>query len=267
MVKADAIGVRPSKGLGQHFLRDETYIHAILDALPPEPTNLIEVGPGTGVMTEGLLAQGRGVTAVELDERLVPQLRHRFEAGGRAIIVAGDALRIDLENLLPAPYAVFGNIPYHITGLLVPRLLALRPRPAWVCVLVQLEVAQRLSAEPGDWSLATLGVRAHADAQLLLRVPGHAFDPPPKVDSALVLMHPHAAAPFAEPAFFDFARLVFMERRKKLPNAVANAMAHDVDAARAVVERAELAPERRPQTLDLEEWGRLYARYREATAA
>jgi 16S rRNA (adenine1518-N6/adenine1519-N6)-dimethyltransferase len=263
-VKSSAPALRPSKGLGQHFLRDEGYINAILEALPAQPVNLVEVGPGTGVMTEGLLAQGRNLAAVELDGRLVADLRRRFEPSGRFSLVAGDALEVDLGGLLPQPYAIFGNIPYYITGALVPRMLASTPGAEWVSVLVQEEVAERLCAPPGGWSLATLGVRAFADADLVLRVPAYAFDPAPKVDSALVVLRPHAPVPFAGARFFDFARLVFMERRKMLPNAVSNAMDHDAGAAREVVERADLDPARRPQTLDLDEWGRLYGAYVEA---
>lgn len=255
--------MRPSKGLGQHFLRDETYVTAIVDALPPG-RDVVEVGPGTGVMTAALLEQGRRVVAIELDERLIPLLHQRFDSTGGFTLIAGDALGVDFGALLPPPYAVFGNIPYYITGALIPRILAAEPRPEWVAVLVQEEVAERLCAAPGGWSLATLGVRVFADPTLAVRVPAHAFEPPPKVDSALVLMRPHDVAGFAGTAFFDFARLVFMERRKVLPNAVANALGHDVDAGRAVVAAARLAPERRPQTLDLEEWGRLYAAFEEA---
>src|SRR5207247_1065905 len=143
------------------------------------------------------------------------------------------------------------------------RLLALDPLPEWVGVLVQLEVAERLCAAPGGWSLATLAVRCAASAELVFRVPAHAFEPAPKVDSALILLRPHPLAPFAGEAFFNMARAVFQERRKKLTNGVANAMGHDVAAAREVVARAGIDEMRRPQTLDLAEWERLYQAFRE----
>lgn len=189
-------------------------------------------------------------------------LRRDFAANDNVVVVAGNALDIDLGGLLPAPYAVFGNIPYYITGALVPRLVSLQPRPEWVCVMVQLEVAERLCADPGGWSLATLAVRTHATAELVMRVPARAFEPVPKVDSALVMLRPAAPAAFATPEFFDFARAVFQERRKKLPNAVANALGHDVLRGRAVVARARLDDMRRPQTLDLAEWETLHDAYR-----
>ena len=119
-------------------------------------------------------------------------------------------------------------------------------------------------AEPGGWSLATLAVRSTATAELLLRVPAQAFDPQPKVDSALVLLRPHARAAFADEAFFDFARAVFQERRKKLPNAVANAFNHDIARGREVVAESGIDAMRRPQTLTLDEWGVLYRAYQEA---
>ena len=250
------------KSLGQNFLADGVIARAIIDALPAEPKSIVEIGPGPGTLTRALGQTRERVAAVELDPRLLPVLRKEV-ADLPVTVVEGDAMEVPLAELLPAPYAVFGNIPYHITGLLVPRLLALDPAPQWVCVLVQLEVAERLSAEPGGWSLATLAVRASATAELVLRVPAHAFDPAPKVDSALLMLHPKPRATFADDAFFDFARAVFQERRKKLSNAVANAFSHDLARGREVVSRSGIDSMRRPQTLNLAEWEQLYRAYRE----
>jgi 16S rRNA (adenine1518-N6/adenine1519-N6)-dimethyltransferase len=256
-------GLRPRKGLGQNFLRDEGVADAIVEALPAKPRRVVEIGAGTGVMTRRL-ARSREVAAVEIDPNLARLLQQDFRAEPAVRVVAGDALGIDVGALLKTPYAVFGNIPYYITGALVPRLLQLEPRADWVGLLVQLEVAHRLAAAPGRWSLATLGARAFADAEVVLTVPAHAFVPVPKVDSALVLLRPHSAASFATEGFFDFARLVFQERRKKLSNAVANALEHDVARGRAVVAAAGLDEMRRPQTLDLDEWAGLYAAFMQA---
>jgi len=254
-------GLRPRKGLSQNFLRDETAVLAIAEALPVAPGAIVEIGAGTGVMTH-VLARSRLVVAVEIDRALVEFLEREFAGNARVEIRAGDAMELDLGHLVAPPYAVFGNIPYHITGALIPHLLILQPQAEWVAVLVQLEVAERLCAAPGGWSLSTLAVRVHADAELVLAVPASAFEPRPNVDSALVMLRPHAAAGFADKDFFDFARAVFQERRKQLPNAVANAMAHDVHRARAVVAHSGLNPQRRPQTLDLAEWERLYSAFR-----
>jgi 16S rRNA (adenine1518-N6/adenine1519-N6)-dimethyltransferase len=255
-------GVRARRSLSQNFLVDSLIARQIVEALPATPGQLVEVGAGPGTMTRALTEGRDRVVAIELDDRMVPLLERAVRGLG-VEVVHGDALEVDIPAHVEGAYAVFGNIPYHITGLLVPRLLALDPRPQWVCVLVQLEVAQRLSAEPGDWSLATLGVRVSATAELLLRVPARAFDPAPKVDSALVMLRPGPESAFADSAFFDFARAIFQERRKKLPNAVANAMGHDVEGARAVVEKAGLDPMRRPQTLNLADWEALYRAYRD----
>jgi 16S rRNA (adenine1518-N6/adenine1519-N6)-dimethyltransferase len=256
-------GLSARKGLSQNFLVDGVIARAILDSLPQGPGSLVEIGAGPGTMTRALGQTRDAVAAVEIDERLLPVLRRETSDLSGVTVVAGDAMELPLAGLLPPPYAVFGNIPYHITGLLIPRLLELQPAPDWVCVLVQLEVAERLSAEPGGWSLATLAVRSAATAELLMRVPARAFDPAPKVDSALLLLHPHPRAAFADDAFFDFARAVFQERRKQLTNAVANAFGHDLERGRDVVARSGLEATRRPQTLDLEEWERLYTAYRE----
>ncbi len=256
-------GLSAKRGLSQNFLVDGVIARAVLDALPSQPGSIVEIGAGPGTMTRALGQTRSAVAAVELDERLLPVLSRETSDIPTVRVVAGDAMELPLARLLPSPYAVFGNIPYHITGLLLPRLLDLDPAPEWVCVLVQREVAERLSAEPGGWSLATLAVRAAATVELLMRVPARAFDPAPKVDSALVLMRPRPRAAFADAAFFDFARAVFQERRKQLTNAVANAFGHDLERGREVVARSGIEATRRPQTLDLEEWGRLYSAYRE----
>ena len=259
----DRHGFGAKKSLGQNFLTDGVIARAVLDALPAEPSAIVEIGAGPGTMTRALGQTRDRVAAVELDPRLVGVLRRDFDGTPGVEIVAGDAIEMDLAALLPAPYGVFGNIPYHITGLLIPRLLRMDPRPAWVCLMVQLEVAERLSAEPGGWSLATLAVRSAATAELLMRVPAQAFEPAPKVDSALLLLRPTPRAAFADEAFFAFARAVFQERRKKLPNAVANALGHDVSRGREVVARSGLDEMRRPQMLDLAEWEILYHAFSE----
>jgi len=251
-------GVKAKRSLSQNFLVDSVLAAEIVESLPAEPGQLVEIGAGPGTMTRALAARRDRLVAVELDDRMIPVLTRQVRDHANVRVVHANALDLDINAEVDGPFAVFGNIPYHVTGLLIPRLLGLDPRPEWVCVLVQLEVAQRLSAAPGDWSLATLAVRVSATAELVLRVPAAAFDPVPGVDSALVLLRPGPVAPFADQAFFDFARLVFQERRKKLPNAVANAMGHDVGAAREVVRRSGLDPMRRPQTLDLSEWEGLY---------
>jgi 16S rRNA (adenine1518-N6/adenine1519-N6)-dimethyltransferase len=254
-------GVTARRSLSQNFLVDSVLAAEIVASLPPKPRVLVEIGAGPGTMTRALAQARNHVVAIELDDRMIPVLTKQVR-GLPVDVVHADALKVDIPGLVDGAYAVFGNIPYHLTGLLVPYLLSSDPRPEWVCLLVQLEVAQRLSAAPGDWSLATLAVRASASAELLLRVPAQAFDPAPRVDSALVMLRPVPPAPFADDRFFDFARAVFQERRKKLPNAVANALKHDVAAARAVVSRAGLDEMRRPQTLDLAEWEQLYAAFR-----
>lgn len=254
-------GLRAKRSLSQNFLVDSVLAAEIVAALPERPGELVEIGAGPGTMTRALAARRRHVVAIELDPRMIPLLNNQVR-GAAVRVVHGDALAVDISAEVDGPYAVFGNIPYHLTGLLIPRLLSLRPAPEWVCVMVQLEVGRRLCAAPGDWSLATLSVRVTATAEFIMRVPAAAFDPVPGVDSALVMLRPGEPAGFAGAEFFDFARAVFQERRKKLPNAVANALGHDVGAGRDVVQRAGIDEMRRPQTLDLNEWERLFEAYR-----
>ena len=266
-------GLELKHRLGQHLLVDRAVLDAIVEAVDCGPDDdVLEVGPGIGTLTVELAARARRVVALELDPACVRAARRSVdEAGGGAEvdIVEGDALRVDIEGLgLRDGWIAAGNIPYTITGALLEHLLVAPRPPARAVLLVQREVARRLAAPAGDWSLATVAVRTLASADRLFDVPPDAFAPPPRVWSSVLRLTP---TPTVEPAerqrVIDVARACFQLRRKVLRHGVTRACGGDATAAAAALEAAGIDPRRRPGELDLDEWRRLAAAMGEPLSA
>ena len=262
-------GHAAKRRLSQSFLVDLEARDAIVAAgAVTVGVTVLEIGPGLGVLTEGLLASGARVVAVELDEDLLPRLEQRFASeilSGQLTLVHGDALNVDLASLLPSSgdWRVVANIPYHITSPLLHRLLLL-PNPAErIVLLVQREVAERLAASVGDWSYLTAFVRARADATIVRTVRRESFDPVPAVDSAILLLGrlpADRAINLSEEDEEQLWRLVqagFRERRKKLRNALPRALPIPVEEILAALERSDIDPDLRAQALNVIEWSRL----------
>jgi 16S rRNA (adenine1518-N6/adenine1519-N6)-dimethyltransferase len=253
-------GLAPRKSLGQNFLRDRSYLSRIVDALAlSADDDVLEIGPGTGVLTGALLAHARRVVAVELDDHLVQLLRDEFSGAQNLEVVAGDALQVEPADIFQGPYKLAGNIPYYITGPILRHYLEL-PRPPGVMVLmVQREVAARMVAAPGNLSLLGLSVQYYASPSVVSRVPRRAFHPAPKVDSAIVKVvprQPPVPSDFRD-TFFRLARAGFGTRRKTLGNALAIGLGASPAEARALLQQAGIDERRRAETLSLEEWANL----------
>ena len=255
-------GLRARHNLSQNFLADVDVLEGILREADPAPGRFVlEIGPGLGFLTGGLLAAGANVTAVELDRGLVAQLRETFAAeleSQQLRLVEGDALDQDLVNVSPSPYDVVANLPYHITSPILHRLLGSPPRAERLVLMVQREVAERVAAPPGAMSYLSVFVQYHAKARVAFRVPRDAFEPAPKVESAVLVLEPFAADDRLDAAAEDnLWRVVmagFRERRKMLHNVLARQL--PVDAARvdAALEACGIDRNRRPQTLAVGEW-------------
>jgi len=226
------------------------------------PTDhVVEVGPGLGALTVELATRVRAVVGVEIDPACVKALQLTLRDCSNVRIVEANILRTSVADLLPAPYRVAGNIPYNLTGALLAQLLEHPRPPARIDLLVQQEVAERIVAPPGAWSLATLSVRVFGRPELVLRVPRAAFLPQPQVDSALVRVVPDAqpALPRAAlPSFFDFVTPFFQARRKQLPFALGRSRRLTGAEARARLSVIGIDPARRAETLTLEEWRQLF---------
>ena len=184
-------------------------------------------------------------------------LRARFAPNPDVEVVHADILRLDLRALFPTGgEIVVGNIPYYLTGALLPKLLDQAPRPKRISLVVQLEVAERWTAPTGE-SVATVAVQAFTEARLALRIPAAAFDPPPRVNSALVVMEVRAEPAIRVPdpkAFFGFVERVFQFRRKQLGGTLARLGGLPVADVQRELRALGIDPARRPQTLTLAEW-------------
>jgi 16S rRNA (adenine1518-N6/adenine1519-N6)-dimethyltransferase len=257
--------------LGQHFLSDPGLLRKIADALDPAPGDVVlEIGPGKGSLTRELLARGLRVIAIEKDRRLVAELgTWNAERGtDRLSVVPGDALLVDWQALVVPRsdfrvprFKIIGNIPYNITTPLIEKALT-PPYPERVVFLVQAEVAERLAARPGSkpYGALSVGVQAQARVERLFGVRAGAFQPPPRVDSAVVRLTPLAEpliTPAEVPAFRRFVTACFSRRRKQLRNVVAGAWDQPPAAAAAGLEALGLDPMARPETLPPADFVRL----------
>lgn len=245
---------RAKKRFGQHFLTDPRILARIAEALAIVPADtVIEIGPGRGALTEALLQRAGRVIAIEVDRDLVPILRTRWADDPRLTVVEGDVLEQDLAALAGGPFLLAGNVPYNITTPILFHALT-RPRPARAVYLVQLEVAQRAAAAPGDEAYGALSVNLQAVAQieLLFRVPAGAFSPPPKVESAVIRVTPRPDPVIdagEEEGFRTMVQGAFGLRRKQLKRVVRTLWSLDADQASALIAHAGLDPEARPETL------------------
>lgn len=215
--------------LGQHFLRDSAYRRRIAEALTVRPDDLVvEIGPGSGAMTELLAARVRQVVAIEIDPVWAEKLRLKFSVDTRIEILQGDILATDLEALCRQHRVwkcfVFGSLPYYITSPILHHLFQFASCIHGMALLVQREVAQRLAAEPGSRDYGYLSVLAqlHSRPHILLGVPPGAFSPPPKVQSALVGLRMIPASlegiPLQPNEFLEFVKRCFAHKRKNLVN-------------------------------------------------
>jgi 16S rRNA (adenine1518-N6/adenine1519-N6)-dimethyltransferase len=248
--------------LGQNFLADRTWLTALVEALQLSPDDVVvEVGAGIGSLTVELATRTEAVAAVEIDPACVRALALTLRRHANVRVIEGDILRTPVSTLFVQAYRVAGNIPYNLTGALFVHLLEQRPAPSRIDLLLQEEVARRIVAPPGSWSLATIGVRVYGEPQLLLRVPRSAFFPAPEVDSALLRIVPSSRPAVRRedlPAFFRFVTPFFQARRKQLPYALTRAKGIPRPEAAARLSRLGIDPTRRPETLSLEEWQRLF---------
>ena len=258
-------GLRARHNLSQNFLADVDVLEGILREADPAPgRGVLEIGPGLGFLTGGLLAAGAHVTAVELDRGLVAVLREAFtvELGASALrIVEGDALDQDLVRLVPPPYDVVANLPYHITSPILHRLLGQAPRPERLVLMVQREVAERVAAPPGEMSYLSVFCQYHAKARVAFRVSREAFEPAPKVESAVLVLEPYPADDrldaAAEDNLWRIVQAGFRERRKMLHNVLARQLPVEASRVDEALAAAGIARDRRPQTLGVGEWLRL----------
>ena len=254
-------GVIPRKRFGQHFLADRACIDAIVQAIAPRPDdNLVEIGPGTGVLTAPLLAQTGHLTVIEIDRDLGPRLAAQY--GDALALVQQDVLQVDFsgfgENL-----RIVGNLPYNISSPLLLHLIAVAERVRDQHFMLQKEVVDRMVAGPGsDMGRLTVFLQNHYQVVKLFDVPPEAFDPPPKVDSSVVRMvplpRPHTTAIAQLEAALAAA---YAQRRKMLRRTLGGWLAQQhpsFDLDKAAADDARLVPltdlSQRPEQIPATAW-------------
>ena len=257
--------LRPRKSLSQNFLTDPTALDAIVDAAELSPGDrVVEIGPGLGVLTRRLLAAGASVLAVELDARLAEYLRRELYAVAGFELIEADALSLHPREMFPGErFKVVANIPYHITSPLLHAFLEGERPPDLTVLLVQLEVADRVAAPPGQMSYLSVFAQNVASAEVVARVPADAFEPAPDVDSAVLRLRrrDEPVVPVGEgrEPFYRIVQAGFRQRRKQVHNGLTRELPVDRDVVEAALAACGVDPERRPQTLSVDEWACLAA--------
>ncbi len=256
----EAHGLRAKKSLGQNFLVSESLLKAIVRAADIQPHELvIEVGPGVGTLTYQLALAARHVVAVELDQNMVAILHETLSALENVTIIHEDILRLDIGEVLKREQIkVVANLPYYITSAVIRKFLDHPQKPSVLVLMVQHEVAQRIMAPPGHLSLLALSVQFYATPSLVMKLPAGAFYPSPQVDSAVLRLEVRAARPDVDvEKFFRVAHAGFSQKRKQLRNSLAAGLKISPAESEALLDRAGIDPQRRAQTLTIEEWVRL----------
>lgn len=263
--------LRPNKRFGQHWLRSETALEQIVTAAQLTSSDrILEIGPGTGILTRRLLPKVESLVAVEIDRNLCQKLAKTLGKQANFLLLQGDFLKLNLAELLQPfpqfqqPDKVVANIPYNITGPILEKLLGKISQPATtayqsIVLLVQQEVGERLTASPGTKAYGALSLRVQylASCELIYHVPAKAFSPPPKVDSVVVRLYPKKISkPADNPRLLDsLIKLGFANRRKMLRNNLSSVITPD--ELTQLLEQLNLNSQSRAENLSLEEWIKL----------
>lgn len=255
---------RFTHSLGQNFILDENVIGDIVYAAGVQAgDNILEIGPGSGIMTAMMADKGAKVLAVELDKALEPVLQDVI--GDRSVkIVFQDALKADLNALTRetfgenAPYSIVANLPYYITADFLMRAISLNPAPESITLMLQKEACERVMSEPGDknWSALSASVRYFADPEIVMDAPASLFTPPPHVDSCLLKLHMHENRPLSkedEARLMNLIQAAFRMRRKTLANNLSASFSLSREETLAVLEKAGLDAKVRGEILTIDQ--------------
>lgn len=258
-----AHGIRPNKAFGQNFLIDRSVLKKILDAAAIEPSDeILEVGAGTGVLTRELAQHAGRVVAVEIERDMLKLLEETTGSYNNVELVARNLLQLDpVAVFAQRPYKLVANLPYYITAPTFRHFLESGNPPYLFVVMVQLEVAQRIVAAPGDLSLLAVSIQFYGQPRIVARVPANAFYPAPKVDSAIlqVDIRPQMLLTQQErDSFFRVVQAGFSERRKQLHNSLTHGLHYKNGLIRSWLVDADIDASRRAETVSVEEWLRLW---------
>ena len=266
--------LRARKRLGQHFLIDEEVLKFILSAAELAPADVVmEIGPGLGVLTKELAKKAGWVVTVELDNKLAAMLKQTLASFNNVAVINRDVLEISPEALLleqkgmfspvidPSRYKVVANLPYYITSPVLRHFLEASLKPQLMVVMVQKEVAEAIVAESGGMSVLSISVQFYSQPEIVGYVPARCFYPAPEVDSAIlrVTLYAKPAVDVAdEKSFFGLVRAGFATPRKQICNSLTQGLRLPKAEVLALLGKVEIAPQRRAETLTLDEWAQLW---------
>ena len=256
--------------MGQHFLSDTRYLGSILTAAElSSGDDVVEVGPGRGILTKALLENARKVTAIEIDSVLVEALKEKFAVSENFHLVSGDARRLNLEEVVGTEeYKLIANLPYYAATYILRTFLALANSPQVSVVMVQREVARQMVGKPGSMTFLSHAIGMYGKANIVRTVPPQAFRPPPQVYSSIVRIEKSADKSVAwlqgidREAFLDFIRCGFAAPRKKLGNSLSQGLVVAVEVVRDLCDSAGIDPSLRPSKLTTGEWWKIYYKWR-----
>ena len=262
--------IRPDKRSGQNFLVDEQALRAVVDAADLSSDDVVvEIGPGFGTLTTELAKRAARVVAIEMDRRLILPLKKLAKIQPNITILEGDVFKIwpGISREIPdGKYKLVSNLPYNITSLVLRRFLEEMPRPSRMVVMVQQEVAERVTAQPGHFSLLTLAVQLYASPEIIMPVGRKCFWPEPDVDSAVLKIGNIGSdadgilkklGPDGLKRFWQIARIGFAARRKQLHNNIASGLRLPDQEVRKKLEKYGLKPMVRAQELSVLDWAEL----------
>ncbi len=262
---------RPRKALGQHWLVDRHILARIARAADfSSEDTVVEVGAGTGRLTQLLAQRAARLLAVEIDPELADALGQRFAGHDNVSVVGADVLSLSPEDLLSLggarlPYVVVGNLPYFVGTAIVRHFLTAHVQPRWLLVTLQAEVARSIAAQAGHSSYLGLQTQLYATPRVLFSIPPQAFRPPPQVRSAVLRLDVRDGTAVEVDDRAAFLRLIqagFAAPRKQLHNSLAIGLNRSPAEAEAILEEASIDAALRPQALGLGEWAALYRAYR-----
>jgi 16S rRNA (adenine1518-N6/adenine1519-N6)-dimethyltransferase len=254
------LGIRPNKGLGQHFLFERGVVERMVRmAGVGTDDNVLEVGPGLGILTSELLRKARRVVAIELDRSLAAHLRAAFGDLPTFTLVQGNALTTPVGDLFSPdePFDVVANLPYSVGSAILRHLLEGERPPRRMTVMLQKEVAERLVAQPPEMSILGVATQFFASPRIAFDVAPAVFIPPPKVESAVVILEVHPQPPLPRdlhPLFFKIVNAGFRQKRKQVANAIADVLQLQKPEISAWLQATGVDPMRRAETLSIAEW-------------
>ncbi len=256
--------LKPKKSLGQNFLKSKTTAQRIVNLLDPGLDDaVLEIGPGTGVMTEILIESGANVYAVDIDQRMINFLAQKYAYADNFEPIHADIMDYDFDQIeSEGRIKVIGNLPYHMTSPILEKICYFHHKVEFAVLTVQKEVAARITAEVGssDYSALTIFINNYCNAEVMFDLSRKQFHPPPEVTSSVIRLD-FFREPLIDPGRYlsirNLIKKLFSQRRKKVVNSLMNSLNMSREKAEEILDEASIDKDNRPQNISLEEYVRL----------